>query len=297
MSLVKLSFEQKVFSQSMFWLEGLMEKNLLNHRGSETEILQFILGHQICVACHDCPVDGADKLIMSLLREFDEENSDLNLANCDPLLVLLVNSVLKSQNLSSLRLSKFAQDVSLVIQNEVSLTDEDNADLFPARFLLKKLGFNVSLKETFQLKERPLDFWVKADESMMHSIANEICASTVFGTKKPYCSEATLDMLKTAFSAWTLNSLYEYKLDLGAFLGRTLSYLDSVDSPTLNEVYQFILFQQQPDGRFGYLANEASKMKSKKDFNEKNDLYLPVTVSCLWTIAEMRNSKFRIFLM
>ncbi len=285
-----------MFSQSMFWLERLMEDKDTNHRRSETEILQLILGHQICAACNDPPVDGVDE-IRSLLQEFDEENSDLNLANCDPLLALLVNSVLKNQNYSSLKLNKFAQEVSLLLINDVSLTEEDNADLFPTRFLLKKMGFNVSLKDSFLLKERPLDFWVKADESMMHAIANEVCAATVFGTKKLPCSEATLEMLKTAFSAWTLNSLYEYKLDLGAFLGRTLSYLDSVDPRTTNEVYQFILFQQQPDGRFGYLANEASKMKSKKDFNEKYDLYLPVTVSCLWTIAEMQNSKFRTFLM
>ena len=286
---------QDIFSKSMSWLESQTEKINKNRNPTDSEILQLALGYQICQSYLGKKPNNINRTMQSFVSEIDKKETEIDSSTCDPLLALLVNSVLKGQNLTSLRLNNFTQAVSKVMQGDTLNQAQGNADLFQTLFLLNKMGSIKSTPQQITLKDRPTDFWVKADEPIMRSIGAEVAGATVFGSMNPSCSEITLKTLQTAFSAWALHTLYELNLNLGTFLARTLNYLGS-DEQTINELYQFLLFQQQPDGRFGYLANEAYKMRTLGHaFSEEFELYLPVTVSCLWTLAELGDKKIRIF--
>ena len=92
---------------------------------------------------------------------------------------------------------------------------------------------------------------------------------------------------------WMLSSLREYDLELGALLLRTMGYLKLRRDPVLREGLDFLLVQQQPDGRFGFLGREVAR---RRGAGARRDavwaLYVPITLCCLWALAEASNPRF-----
>ena len=75
-----------------------------------------------------------------------------------------------------------------------------------------------------------------------------------------------------------------------------MNYLGMQKLRYFKDSLDFILWQQRPDGRFGFFAPEVSCIRNKDPkFNEKRCLYLPITVSAMWTIAEILDPKFSVY--
>ena len=135
----------------------------------------------------------------------------------------------------------------------------------------------------------------RADESLIRSLATDIAASTAYGRDAFAPEPELLEQLATVIPVWMLCYLRQYNLEMGTLLLRTMNYLHLQDI-AFSTALNFVLMQQQPDGRFGFLGPEASQLRSTKpQFNEEFDLYLPLTVSCLWAIAETTNPDFILF--
>ncbi len=75
----------------------------------------------------------------------------------------------------------------------------------------------------------------------------------------------------------------KYDLLLGGRALRTMVYL-GLSHAMRDQCLSFILQQQRPDGSFGMFGPEASNLPA--DYPVAAALELPVTVDCLWTIAE-----------
>lgn len=81
-----------------------------------------------------------------------------------------------------------------------------------------------------------------------------------------------------------LQKLREYDLMLAASLARTIRYLAVPAREELEYVADFLVCQQQADGRFGYFARELAEAPTLH--NADSELYLPVTVTLAWSLAE-----------
>jgi hypothetical protein len=92
-----------------------------------------------------------------------------------------------------------------------------------------------------------------------------------------------------------LQSLREYDIALAAIVLRTIAYLQVPTSRWLEHAVRYLESQQQCDGRFGYFAASSAKYTTQADVTIDTDLFVPITVSCLWTISEMRTPGFRLF--
>jgi hypothetical protein len=57
----------------------------------------------------------------------------------------------------------------------------------------------------------------------------------------------------------------------------------------------YLLGQQRTDGRFGYMGVEAAPLEKSPGSNTTYRIYLPVTVSCMWALAEALTPRFRRF--
>src|SRR5258707_301157 len=84
-----------------------------------------------------------------------------------------------------------------------------------------------------------------------------------------------------------------YNLELGMGLLRCMHYLDLCKNRSFYTGLNFLITQQQLEGRFGFLAQEISQLPiSREQFEPDLNIYLPHTVSFLWTIAEITNPQF-----
>jgi hypothetical protein len=90
-----------------------------------------------------------------------------------------------------------------------------------------------------------------------------------------------------------LHGLREYDLTLAATVLRTVGYLGMAGAGSVSHAVEYLRNQQQDDGRFGHFASIGPALARQSDV--EFDLYVPVTVSCLWTISELTLDGFRLF--
>lgn len=100
-----------------------------------------------------------------------------------------------------------------------------------------------------------------------------------------------LDFLIESIPIYTLHSFYNYKLDLGVILLRSMCQLRLRKNPSFRHSIEFLLWQQRPDGRIGFLNLGTTNINTKESLNQ----YIPLTTSAMWTIAEAINPSFSLF--
>jgi hypothetical protein len=115
-----------------------------------------------------------------------------------------------------------------------------------------------------------------------------VAAATHFGVRR--VAGTRFEALREALPVILLQSLRSYDLDTAAVLVRTNRYLRMRKSPRLGEAIAFLVDQQRPDGRFGYFGVETSALAGSGEiagFDEILSVYLPVTATCAWAVAEV----------
>jgi hypothetical protein len=129
---------------------------------------------------------------------------------------------------------------------------------------------------------------LRAGTGEIRRVCNWVTAQTFFGALPvPLGIGAELlDSLPVVL----MQKLREYDLMLGSTLLRTVTYLDGGGLDECRHAAQYLHAQQQLDGRFGYYARELTASATLR--NADLDLYLPVTVSSLWSLAECCTPHF-----
>lgn len=133
-----------------------------------------------------------------------------------------------------------------------------------------------------------------ADDDRLRQIHDLISLASLFGSVRVNGESGVISDLIDLLPPVILQRLRIYDLELGAMLLRALAYLNSSDTKTLRSGVCFLEGQQRDDGAFGYFALNLSQT-SENDGALHRSLYLNTTCDCLWTIAELRIPRFRLF--
>jgi hypothetical protein len=139
----------------------------------------------------------------------------------------------------------------------------------------------------------PLDgSLLRAGTGEIRRICTWITAQTFFGAA-PHAgsiADGIRSELLDGLPVILMQKLREYDLMLGTMLLRAVTYLGGGTLDECGYAARYLHAQQQPDGRFGYYARELAEPSAVLDADL--DLYLPVTVSSLWGLAECRVPGF-----
>lgn len=289
-------------SRARIWLLELYELIGSDTRIPISSILQILVGCWICEKAlgADTGKPDAQFLACELQRRLDlrEQEGFSALLSSDAALVLLSAGILRAFDSRSATIELFIQKVASGLQMHVDQDQPEAAELFATRFLLHNLHMHPYL-DTYRINSAqisPGTNLFQADESIIRSVATDIAAVTIYGQRPPSANPELFEQLAVALSVWMLYYFRKYNLEIGTLLLRTMNYLHLRGDRAFQMGLNFVLAQQQPDGRFGFLAPEVFHLRSTKpDFDETFDLYLPLTVSCLWAIAEVTDPDFILF--
>ena len=130
------------------------------------------------------------------------------------------------------------------------------------------------------------------------SACNAITRATLFG-QQPLETEAyVLRFISLTLPILMLESLRQYDLEMGALLLRTIRHACLPMTEEVGMAIDFLKNQQQLDGRFGYFSYEVATMVRSSDgqsIDPAYDLYVPITLSCIWSLAELTLCEFNLF--
>ncbi|MCZ4126094.1 hypothetical protein [Streptomyces sp. H39-S7] len=198
----------------------------------------------------------------------------------DTKLLLLCHSVLRERGFESDELASFAGEVSAALRE---------MDVIPARLagvahLLDAIGedpFGAAGRIEPDMPRADRSLLLRAETAEVREVCNRLAGASLFGARELVIADR--DDLLLTLPVLLLQKLREYDLILGSSLLRTLKYLGASEQEDVDYATRYLVCQQQGDGRFGYYARE---LEGPSGRIAAQDLYLPVTVSVLWALAE-----------
>jgi hypothetical protein len=114
-------------------------------------------------------------------------------------------------------------------------------------------------------------------------------AATAFGTARVSVSDALADALDGAAMA----GLQDYDLDFACQALRARAYVSNRRGLAAQTALRFLLSNQDFDGSFGFFDDAMAR--KVRGIDPRLELRMPVTLACLWTIAEMGLAGYRLF--
>lgn len=161
-----------------------------------------------------------------------------------------------------------------------------------ARMLLAAVGlFSEPLPSGLTFAP-DLSSLLMGDEKTTRNLTSRIESLTGYGT---YSVKASVE-LDAVLECLMMAALRRYKMELGSTLLRSLFYLGKREGLAIRTALQFILNSHNADGSFGFFDEEIKQLR--KDGPEPYAslrIHLPVTLSCLWTLAEANLEGYRLF--
>jgi hypothetical protein len=138
-----------------------------------------------------------------------------------------------------------------------------------------------------------MNIFTLSSEETVKRLYNIVCQMTKYGSVKTNIHSNTRHAINVALRLYTLHALSKYNLENALMLIRCMKYMNMQKERTFKQVVEYILVQHRGDGRFGYHEGLVSKLKKTNTaFDDTNDLYLPLSVSAIWTLTEIYNPKF-----
>ncbi|HXO21896.1 MAG TPA: hypothetical protein VOA87_18430, partial [Thermoanaerobaculia bacterium] len=112
-------------------------------------------------------------------------------------------------------------------------------------------------------------------------------AATAYGTRAAEIAAGDR-WIGELLGGLAMRSLRQYDLNLACRTLRSMMYLGGDGGGSLADCSRFLCLHQRPEGAFGFFGIEERKLRATMPpgFSVDADLYLPVTVECLWTLAE-----------
>jgi hypothetical protein len=130
------------------------------------------------------------------------------------------------------------------------------------------------------------------DEETTRNLTSRIESLTCYGTYSVKASgelDAVLECLMMA-------ALRRYNLELAGTLLRSLLYLGKREGLAIRTALQFFLNSHNADGSFGFFDEEIKQLRKEgPEPYASLRIHLPVSLSCLWTLAEANLDNYRLF--
>jgi hypothetical protein len=255
------------------WLEGLLPAR------RPDALCKILLGCWICDSLlgeEAAAFPDTARRIAAELAILEQEGAAFE--ELPAALALLAEALLVPGGIAVASLQDFAAIVA-----EVLPAGEDAA-LAEKRLLLHVLGLGEEPEpprgeEALELaRTLPLS----ATREEVEDLAQHLHAWTGYGTRPVNAEPWIPEML----SGLATHCLRQYNFMTATKLLRAILYLGG---NAIDEHLGFLLLHQRPEGAFGFLGPEEGKLRGRADaegFSTDLDLYLPVTVNCLWALAE-----------
>ena len=242
------------------------------------------------------PQAEATRVMAARLREqldgrtLQEVASEL--VTCDSVLVFVSALLLKRLNIPSRNMTAFVTAMAGMME---PAEEGGGGSAVAGQFLLAQAGLcDPPRLPSFISRTRWPQYLLEVDRRTTIQVCQDLMVAAGFGTRRPEPTQAIADVA-TVLPIWTLYYLRRYDLTLAAQLLRACNYVLGAKDRAVKEGLYFLAAQQLPSGKFGCLVSTADADGSPEDVRAADrDLYLPLTLTCLWTIAETSNRRFRL---
>ena len=285
----------QIGTRSRDWLRGLQYHS---HAGSQFTIrhaFQILLGLWICEQglLEGTGPSSTRRYAHKVSRYIPKDTDDvIGLFSSDPTLALFSLGILRFFNIHNRQLELFATHLSKLLQGHCDQDDLEANELFLTRFLLQRLRLHSPLP-SYSLKEIATCDLVNADDITIGNVVKNITAATRYGQAMPTTKKDFLQALSSLLPVLMLSYFRLYDLEMGMQILRAMRYLYPGKNKGLEAGLKFLVAQQQCNGRFGFFAHEMAQLHmSEAKYEQDFKLYLPLTVSFVWTIAETAHSQF-----
>jgi hypothetical protein len=231
-------------------------------------------------------VSGIIEKILSKLRP----NLERKIHHCSGTSVLLCCVIEK--NIVGEMLPEFEQYAiqAASVLKEIPSTEITEA-YQAARILLARLGLLAAPVPVAASFTPDLFTLLTGDEKTVRATANRIAATTYYG-KHGVAAPDGLDMVLESI---TMHTLRRYKLELSGLLLRAIAYLGYRESLGMRTARNYIIANQSMDGPFGFFDEEIEAMRQEvPEPYASLRLQLPVSLACLWALAETTEDNYRL---
>ncbi len=173
--------------------------------------------------------------------------------------------------------------------------EPETADGLDRELVLSALGLPTD-PESFPAEagDRMTGLRLTASREEVEELALRIQTATACGTRPapPSLAEPWLPEMVIGYA---MHALRQYNLLGACKLLRAAAYLGAGEAAS-RECLDFLCLHQRPDGAFGYFGPEERKIAAgfPQGYSADLNLYLPVTLSCLWTLAECGDGGWRL---
>jgi hypothetical protein len=213
-----------------------------------------------------------------------------------PIISIIGAGILRKINIANEPLEQFIEDLSEILIKKKFTTLEEETKIFPVKFLLNRINGVPFSNDNIQTNINNIDMKkLYLEKDMLNYLLDAIPSQTLFGQRPKEFQSPILDNIRNFIASHTLHSLSEYNLDLGLQLLRVMNYLHEQKSRSFQQSLDFVLWQQQTDGKFGFFSPEISNLPVTSEINDSLMLYLPITTSAIWTLTEISNPSFEVF--
>jgi hypothetical protein len=284
----------QIGTRSRDWLLALQQRADPAAHGSIKYTLQILMGLWICEQglLNDTELSTTRAYAHHLDQCILEgDNVTIDLLSSDPALVLFSLGILHFFAIYKSPLELFAAHISKLLQEHSDQNEIEANELFLTRFLLQQLYLHAPLRSysLYAISARDL---LNANEVAIRDIVKNIAAATRYGQTMPTMKTEETDILASLLPVLTLDYFRLYNLEIGMQILRAMRYLHLYEHRGWETWLQFLIAQQQPDGRFGFFAHELARLHLSEETEQDFRVYLPHTVSFLWTITEVARSQF-----
>jgi hypothetical protein len=208
----------------------------------------------------------------------------------DSRLLLLCHAAMQSHNAESPALERYAIDLAEMVIAIERLPPKLGLEAY----LLVRVGAVSDHALRAARSEPPLDIptqLMTMDRAAIQEETSAIAAASNLGGCRARLSDP--EVASAVLASLLLQKLREYDLTLASELLRSMSYIGEADSDAVAHAVDFLFTQQQLDGRFGYYGRELRK--SDAEASSDFAVYIPVTTSVAWALAEVCVPTFHLF--
>lgn len=290
------------FHRAANWLYGIAEMH--DASGGDLALkdqLRLLFGLWICDQV--LPDSVAMPALTAMVRrveatlEAEAEAESFDPIAFDATLLFMAARIVRDCGGATLAIDDFAQQVAAALGELPSI---------PPRFanealLLASVGFDLQPpvpRLTANDIESDALALLRADKTQVRAICATIAAATHYGRNALRGDPTLLQTLRLVLPPMLLEILYRGDIDTGAPLLRTLHYLRLTRTRAVRMSVNALMGQQQPDGKFGFFTALASEMSHDEGYSDPINLdiglHLPITVSCLWALAETTSPGFSV---
>jgi hypothetical protein len=255
----------------------------------------FVITQVLEILTTDDPsLDLLSGLKHDLSAALDVAVANTELTGGDINLLILAGRILTVEGVPSGSL----QHVCDGVLNELNTPRSGRGPAGEAPFLMHALGFPITPSAETDVERTADRTALDAGDRELSRLAAQIERETLWGTR---------DVATTPGRAWILDLLgglaaHRYKNNSLLMANRLLRAYDyrcargCGASSSRSDLYSLLLAMQRNDGSFGWLGSEATRLArlSCGAVSAKYALYLPVTVDCLWTLAECSSLSWRL---